>query len=191
MAEIKSTLEMVMARAARMADRAGNISQSSSLEEKGMRLAAQFLGGSLPDLNQALDQQNPAELVEVKKGVTKALLRNIILPRDEFLLASSKNALQGIKDMEPSSAELADICSEIMQILDQYGQHKAQIKQQLEDSIRSQLEQKFGPQATNMSLNPNIHPKYQEEWSRMKGELNEQYNQALDQRKAMISQRIG
>jgi len=39
-------------------------------------------------------------------------------------------------------------------------------------------------------MNPAMHPQYQEEWSRMLGDLNAQYNQALDQRKKMLQERL-
>jgi len=41
-----------------------------------------------------------------------------------------------------------------------------------------------------MSMDPAMHPMFQKEWTRMKADLNQQYNQALDQRKEMLMQRF-
>ena len=40
------------------------------------------------------------------------------------------------------------------------------------------------------SLNPALHPQYREELARIQGDLNNQYTQALDQRKELIRQTI-
>ena len=37
---------------------------------------------------------------------------------------------------------------------------------------------------------PALHPKFQEEWSRIKSDLDTQYNQALDQHKDSVAQRF-
>jgi hypothetical protein len=40
-----------------------------------------------------------------------------------------------------------------------------------------------------MAMDPAMHPMFQKEWIRMKGDLNQQYNQALDERKELLKQR--
>ena len=71
---------------------------------------------------------------------------------------------------------------------------KEQMQQQVEDAIRTQLEQKLaeegGGTGENISVNPAMHPQYQEEMARMLSELNGQYNQALDERKNLILQHL-
>ena len=42
-----------------------------------------------------------------------------------------------------------------------------------------------------MSINPSMHPQYQEEFTRMSSDLNEQYNEAIEQRRDAIRQRLG
>ncbi len=195
MAEIKSTMEMVLARADRMAERAtvDLDSSAASLEERGMRLAASYLNDTIDNLSRELSSQKTSEQLEIRKGMAQTLLRNIVLPRDETLLSSSKKALQGVLDTELPSGEVSTICAEIEQILEQYGQHKEQVKQQLKDSIRAQLEQKLGQHpelGDHSSINPAMHPQYQEELAKMEADLNEQYTKALDQRKEMLITRL-
>jgi hypothetical protein len=191
MAEIKSTMEKVLERAAKMAAGAGDKDTGEDLDKLGMRMAAAFLNEKGTSLIEDLLKQPAAGQMSVRAGMAKTLLRNIVLPRDKELVETGTKALQGLLDLGQSDGELSTICTEIQKLLGQYNQHKEQLKQQLENAIRTQLEQKTrGKTAGQVTMNPAMHPQYQEEWSRMLTDMNTQYNQALDQRKNMIRQRL-
>lgn len=195
MAEIKSTLEMVMERAARMTAEVAEESGNEDAERRGMRAAAALLNGESTDLLAFLKEQPANEQMAVRSGMVRTLLRNIVLPRDNSISESSLSGLSAIQTLSGNSAEIASICNELKQILEQYSQHREQVKQQLDEAIRAQLKQKLLEQGQSvdddMSINPAMHPQYQEELSRMSGDLNEQYNQAIDQRRDAIRQRLG
>ena len=190
MAEIKSTMDMVMERAARMAANAAPANNDEALIKKGMRLAADYINGKEIDLSRELAAQPPADQGEVGKGMTQTLLRNITLPRTKELQVSADLALQAILALAGKKNEVITICRELDQILKQYGQHKDQMTQQLEDAIKAQLEQQGAArgQAGKVNTSPAMHPQYREELSRMLTGLNNQYNDAMDQRKAMVLQ---
>ena len=190
MAEIKSTMDMVMERAARMAAAAAPATDDETLVKKGMRLAADYLNGKEIDLIRELAALPPTEQGEVGKGIAQTLLRNVVLPRSKELQVSGELALRGVLALAGKKSEVITICRELDQILKQYGQHKEQMTQQLEDAIKGQLEQQGAArgQAGKASINPAMHPQYREELSRMLTGLNGQYNDAMDQRKAMILQ---
>jgi len=191
MAEIKSTMEMVLERAAKMAADAGSQESGEDLDRLGMRMAAEFLNSDGKNLLDGLQRQPAEQQAAVRAGMATTLLRNIVLPRDKVLIESGTRALQGLLDLGQSTGDLAPLCTEIQQLLGQYNQHKDQLKQQLETAIRTQMEQKLGPRGKSsgqMAMNPAMHPQYQEELARMLSDLNTQYNQALDQRKKMIQQ---
>jgi hypothetical protein len=190
MAEIKSTLEMVMERAAKMAASATADTNDESLVKTGMRLGAGFLNANDTDLLKELNSHPETAQKLIVEGVSKTLLRNIVLPREEPLQESGKAALKGLLLLSRDSKEVQTICQELEQILEQYGQHKEQTTKQLDDAIRAQLEQQ---QTTNGQqdqgpVNPAMHPQYNEELTKMLTSLNNQYNEALDQRKKMIMQ---
>lgn len=190
MAEIKSTMDMVMERAARMAAGSDFRPDEDDLIKTGMRLAAEFLSRKAAEPVAVLKEQEAAKQTAIRKGMLETLLRNVTLPRDENLKATGSLALQGLLGLGGSSP-ISAICAELQQILEQYNQHKEQTTQQLDDAIRAQLEQQMarrGGQAAKGSLNPALHPQYKEEIARMLGDLNAQYTQALDQRKDMIRQ---
>jgi len=193
MAEIKSTMDMVLERAAKMAAAARPDIDNEDLVKTGMRLAADFLNLKETDLTQLLNAQPAKDQVAIRKGMAQTLLRNIVLPRDEQLQTSGKIALKGVLTLAGASGEINSICQELEQILNQYGQHKEQMTQQLEDAIRAQLEQQQmgqGRKGGSAPVNPAMHPQYREEMAKMLTSLNNQYNDAMNQRKEMILERF-
>ena len=191
MAEIKSTLEKVLERAASM----GRATQEEIATEErvkdGMRMAADYLNGNEVDFSSALEQTSSAVLI--KRGVVQAFLRNIMLPRDDDQKRIER-AMQGLLELGKGSGDLHSIFKDMKGILDHYLQHKKEIRQQVEDAFRQQMEQAMaqqtGQKGLGMKVDPALHPKFQEEWSRIKSDLDSQYNQALDQHKNLVAQRF-
>jgi hypothetical protein len=195
MAEIRSTMDMVMERAARLAAEAEEGSGDEALANEGMRMAAAFLNGEGENLLKQLKSKAPEEQMIIRGGMARTMLRNILLPRDQEISEQTLLSLNGLQELSGNSTDIATICSELKQILEQYGQHREQVKQQFDESILNQLKMQLQQQGLavddEMALNPTMHPQYQEEWSKASAELNNQYNDALDQRKEMIGQRFG
>ena len=192
MAEIKSTMDMVLERAAKMAAAAQPNVDSEDLLKTGMRLAAEYLNQQETDLAELLAAQPAKDQIAIRKGMAQTLLRNIVLPRDEQLQASGKIALQGVLSLGGKSGDIKSICQELSQILEQYGQHKEQMTKQLEEAIKAQLEQQQMAQGrkSQSPVNPAMHPQYREELAKMLTSLNNQYNDAMKQRKEMILERF-
>lgn len=192
MAQIRSTMDMVMERAAKIAAEAVDKPDEENSTHHGMRLAAEYLKDGEKDLLTTLQAQKKEDQEAILKGMVETLLRNIVLPRDEILLGNSSKALRAVSSL--ASPEVGAVCDELEQLLNQYSQHKDQMIQQLEDAIRQQLEQHLAQQGATLSddvaINPAMHPKYQEELNKMLTDLNGQYNEALDQRKEMVKQNL-
>lgn len=190
MAEIKSTMEMVMERAARMAESAPEVSENEELVKTGMKLAADYITSGEADFEATLQPHSQAEQRSIKKGMAQTLLRNIVLPRDEELQSTGETALQGILTLSGNNGEIQNLCQELGQILDQYGQHKEQTTQQLEEALKAQIQQQqtAAGQEAQGEINPARHPQYKEELGKILTNLNNQYNDAMNQRKEMILQ---
>jgi len=188
MAEIKSTLEMVLERAARMAETAESSFDDEELQRTGMRLAADYLSKKELDLNQELASQPASHQGSIRLGMAKTLLRNVVLPREDSQIDDGKFALQGIIYLSGGSGDIQAVCGELDQILQQYGQHKEQVTKQLEEAITARLEQQamMSGQGGGGKMNPAMHPQFREEMSKALTNLNQQYSDAMEQRKDMI-----
>ncbi|MEW6500195.1 MAG: DUF6657 family protein [Thermodesulfobacteriota bacterium] len=194
MAEIKSTMEMVMERAARMGSGPAVDLGAEERMKDGMRLGAAWLRGEAADMIDRLNALGMAERTQVLRGAVQTLLRNIFLPRDADQVNQATRAMEGLVAVGQADSELLMVCGEMKKILDHYLQHRDQLKQQLEGQFVRQMEmmEKTLAQQTGMAmkLNPAQHPKFQEEWQRLQGELNQQYGRALEQHKQLVEQRL-
>jgi hypothetical protein len=195
MAEIKSTMDLVLERAARIGKASSDELRLDEARKKGIQLAVQYLDGSLQDPLEALRDQEKTMQVSVLKGMAETMLRNIFLPRDEMQQGRTEKAVKGIIALEGGSGEIAAICGELTNILGGYMQHREQLRGQLEEQIKQQYEnlmaQQPEMQRQGVRIDPAQQPKFHEEWSRIETELNSQYNKALEQFKQQIGQRLG
>lgn len=194
MTEIKSTMEMVMERAARMAEGAGFDPAGGDLEKQGMKQAAAFMQGNEEDLTTLIGASPEAERNSVRRGMVRTLLRNIFLPREEDQQETAEKAMNGLVQVGAGSSQLQALFAEMKKILDQYLQHRRQLRGQLEENFKQQMQQMQENMAqqvgANIKLDPAAHPKFQEEWQRVTTELNSQYGKALDQYKSHIEQSL-
>jgi len=194
MAEIRSTMDLVMARAARMGKASSEEMAREEARKKGMHLAAEYLDDGSDSLTGILSAQPAEEQMAIRSGMVEALLRNIVLPRDDMARQRSEKAVRGILELGGGAGDLETICREMQHITGQYGQHRQQLRQQLEDQVRMQYEQLLAQQPElnreNITIDPTLQPKFQEEWSRIRAELDSQYNQALEQHKQLLRQRL-
>ena len=191
MAEIRSTMEMVLERAAKMSEGVTDRASAEEAARKGMKLAARYLGNEDIDFLQELEAAGK-DRGEMLRGIVTSLLRNIVLPREKENQAGAEKAMQGLISIGSSSPDLISVFSEMKNLLDRYLQHKEQLRRQLEDNFRQQMGMMEDglAQQTGMAikLEPSQHPKFAEEWQRLKTELNDQYGQAIDQHKNYIKQ---
>ncbi len=192
MAEIKSTMDLVMERAARFGKATSEELEEGEAGKRGMQLVAEYLDGKVEDLSQVLSGEKVGLQPKFRKGMIDGLLRNITLPRDEQAQARSEKCFQAILELSGGATDVTSTCQELVQILGQYNQHRDQVRQQMEEQFRAQYEQlmaqQTGSQGEGMNIDPSSQPKFREELAKAEMELNGQYTQALDQRRDMIKE---
>ncbi|HHD64408.1 MAG TPA: hypothetical protein ENK96_08630 [Desulfobulbaceae bacterium] len=195
MAEIKSTMELVLERAARMGKASSEEIAGDEAKKTGMRVVAAFLDGKGDSPAQVLAGQSREQQTAIRVGMAEALLRNIFLPRDEQARERTEQATRGLLDLAGGAGDIASICQDMQHIIGQYGQHREQLRSQLEEQMRMQYEQllaqQMGEKAEGVKIDPTMQPKFKEEWGRVEAELDSQYSQALDQHKQQLKQRLG
>ena len=198
MAQIKSTMEMVLARADRLCAEAETASSDDDLRRRGMKIGAALMNGETVDLAAAIRQCPPPALTPLAQGLLDILFRNLVLPREEG--QPWEAALHGIMELakalpQADKAQLSGLVAEVRSILSRYLQHRQQLEKQLEEGFAlqtAQLQQSLAQQTgMKMKISPRQHPKFQEEWQRVQAQLNDQYLAALDQYKEAISGLLG
>ncbi|MBU2537036.1 MAG: hypothetical protein KKH22_01245, partial [Proteobacteria bacterium] len=100
MAEIKSTMDMVLERAAKMAAGGGesNYLADERLKE-GMRLGAAYMRGEEVGLGEKLGAVSPEEKAPMRKGAVQVMLRNIFLARETEKQELAEKAMHGLVEI--------------------------------------------------------------------------------------------
>lgn len=195
MTEIRSTMDLVLERAARMGKASADELEQEDARKQGMMLAAEFLDSKIDNLMNSLSELPGVKQMAVRQGMVEVLLRNIFLPRDEVAKERTDRAAKGVIELGGGAGDLSSICAEMQHILGQYNQHREQLKTQLEEQVKVQYEQLLAQQGNGMprdSANPELalQAKIKEEWTRLETELSDQYNQALEQHKSTLKERL-
>lgn len=195
MAEIRSTMDLVMERAARMGKASADELEQEDTRKQGMKLAAEFLDSKIDNLMNSLSELPAEKQMAIRQAMVEVLLRNIFLPRDEVAKKRTNKAAAGIVELGGGAGDLSSICAEMQHILGQYNQHREQLKTQLEEQVKAQYEQLLAQQRGGVpseSMNPELalQAKVKEEWTRLETELSDQYNQALEQHKTTLKERL-
>lgn len=195
MTEIRSTMDLVLERAARMGKASADELEQEDTRKQGMKLAAAFLDSKIDNLMNSLSELPGEKQMAVRQGMVEVLLRNIFLPRGETAKERTDRAAKGVIELGGGAGDLSSICAEMQHILGQYNQHREQLKTQLEEQVKVQYEQLLAQQRDGMpgeSANPELalQAKIKEEWTRLETELSDQYNQALEQHKSTLKERL-
>jgi len=195
MAEIKSTMDLVMERAARIGKASKEELAQEEARKKGMQLAVDFLEGKLDGLSSAIGDQDRTIQVAVRLGAGETILRNIFLPQDDVQQERARRAVQGLVDLGGGGGSVLAMGKELENVLAGYLQHRDQLQGQLEEQIRMHYDQMMAQQSgmpgNDMKIDPTLQPKFKEEWNRIETELNSQYAKALEQLKQQIRQAAG
>lgn len=194
MAGIKSTMDLVMERAARMGVATPEEMRHEENVKKGMQSTVDFLNGTKPSLAEILTEFAAGEQASVRKGMLNSLMRNLFLPRDEDGVARIERAINGIVELNAATPDVGALCRELKTIALQYGQHRQQLREQLKEQIRMQIEQMLmrkGMSTENLNFDPTTEPQFKEQWSRLEADLDGQYGQALGQFKAQLTAWLG
>ena len=194
MAEIKSTMDLVMERANRIGKASSEELRQEEARQQGVKIVVEYLEGGRESLDEAISARKKEDQPGIRRGIGETLLRNIFLPRDEVQQAKAEKALQGIHELGRGAGDIATLCREIQGVIAGYHQHRQQLMQQLQEQIRMQYEQMLQQQGGSggaAGIEQSLQTKIQEELDRVEKELDRQYNTPLDQLKDQVKERLG
>jgi hypothetical protein len=194
MGDIKSAREIAMEKIAAI----GEPTEAERMEWKylpeGEKLAARYLKGDA-QLTSELAKFDKAAAPVVMRGTCAVLIKNINLPKDEAAQKTNKTAMEGIKTVKNDKAKVEAVLNQIRQIFTHYTtQGEKQMKQAFdvlkEDyqaKFEQALKQQMGAAAANMRIDIEKQPQFQEEWRKVKNQLESQYIQVLTELKQQLA----
>jgi hypothetical protein len=189
MGDIKSAREIAMEKI----DKIGEPTEDERFEWKylpeGEKLAAKHLKQSI-DLAAELNKFDKKASRYVARGISSVLIKNIDLPKDEAAKKTNKLAMDGIKAIKTDKARVEAVLNQIRHVFNHFSeQGDKQIQQayaSLKSDFQAKVEQALRQQGANMAgvrIDIEKQPQFQEEWRKIKIQLEGQYFQVLNEYK--------
>jgi hypothetical protein len=190
---IKSAREIAMEKVAEM----GEVTEEERLRWKyvpeGEKLAARYMKQDL-NLGAELGKYKEAVIGYVKEGASDILLRNIELPASDLARKNNKKAMEGIKTLKKDKNAVENAFSKIRNIFNHYAeqgepqrrQAYEQLKAEFGARVQEALKQQLGT-TTNMKIDIEKQPQFQEEWRRVKLQFDTQYRTLLNEYKQELA----
>ncbi len=187
MGDIKSAREIAMEKINAM----GEPTEEERLEWKylpeGEKLAARYLKKDVHDLSAEMAKYDKKAGPYVSEGVSSVLIKNIILPENEVAKKSAKMAMDGIKLVKTDKAHVEAILNQIRHVFNHYEQQGeaqrkqayAALKTEFQAKVEQALRQQMGANAAGMRIDIEKQPQFQEEWRKLKAQLDDQYLKLL------------
>ena len=191
--EIKSAMEIAMEKVAEL----GEVTEEERLRWKhvpeGEKLAARYLKQTLNLLSE-LGKFEEATKKYVVEGAQDVLIRNIDLPRNDFLSKKNKRVMEGIKLLKNDKVSVENVFSKLRRIFEHYTEQGEQqrnqayesLKADVEAKIQQALKQQMGPMG-GMKIDVESQPQFQEEWRRLLAQLDMQYMNILNEYKQELA----
>jgi hypothetical protein len=187
--EIKSAFEIAMERVEKL----GEVTEEERMKWKyvpeGEKLAARYLKQNV-NLLAELGKFEEKTREYVTFGTQEVLVRNIELPRNDYLRKKNKRVMEGIKLLKNDKVGVENVFSKMRRVFDHYSEQGEQQRKQAYESLKVEVEgrlqqalkQQLGAMA-NVRINVESQPQFQEEWRRMLAQLDTQYTKLLDEYK--------
>ena len=189
MGEIKSASE----RAREKVEKLGGVTEEERLKWKyvpeGEKLAARYIKEDcnlVTELN-SYDEKARKYIID---GINGILIRNIDLPRNDAARRTNKKAMEGLKAVKNDKVAVENVFSKMRHVLEHYveqGEEQRKqtyesLKVEFEARIQQALKQQTGVD-TQMKIDVERQPQFQEEWMKLQAQLDSQYTKLLDEYK--------
>ena len=189
MGDIKSAREIAMEKVAKLGEATEEERLKWKYEPEGEKLAARYTSEDC-NLVTELSQYEEKTRKYVVDGVIGVLSRNIRIPRNSLAKKANQKAMDGIKSLKKDKVAVENVFSKIRRVFDHYsGQGEQQRKQayeQLKTEFTEKIQQAMQQQLGSFSaveIDVERQPQFQEEWQRLKTQLDLQYVRLLDEYK--------
>ena len=193
MGDIKSALEIAMEKAEKL----GKATDGERLKWKyvpeGERLAARYIKQDC-NLVAELSQYEDNIKQYIIEGVADILIRNINLPNSNLAKRNNKRAMDGLKTVKSDKASVENVYSKMRRIFDHYVGEGEQQRKQTYESLKAEFEAKIKQallqqlgSLVGIKIDVESQPQFQEEWRKIKTQLDSQYVKLLDEHKQELS----
>ena len=190
MAEIKSALELALEKAEQYGRATKEDLLQDKYKEQGRQWAVNYLKEEELDLEKELAALSPDAQPLARVAMKEVFLRNITLPKEEAIDARLNKALEGVMLVATNKKAMGRLKQEVDQLLQQFLMARNSALQQLKNSfmqtlgnytraLEAQLKSKVRLDVENL-------PEFQQEWRKFEGNLLDQFEPVLEDRKQQM-----
>ena len=187
--EIKSAYEIAMEKAKKIGEATDEERLRWKYVPEGEKLAARYIKQEC-NLVAELGRYQEAVRQYVAEGAGEVLVRNINLPQDDLAKKNNTRAMEGLKIIKSDKVSTENIFSKVRHVLNHYLEQGEQqrkqayesLKAEFEAKIRQAMQQQLGSVA-GISIDVERQPQFQEEWRKMRTQLDSQYLTLLNEYK--------
>lgn len=191
--EIKSALEIAMEKVEKLGEVTDEERRRWKNVPAGEKLAARYLKQNL-NLLAELGKFDEGAKKYVIEGAQNVLIRNIEMPRNDFMRKKNKRVMDGVKLLKNDKVGAENVFSRMRRIFDHYVEQGEQQRSQAHESLKADVEAKIQQavqqqtgSSANMKIDVESQPQFQEEWRRMLAQLDMQYTSVLNEYKKELS----
>jgi hypothetical protein len=189
-AEIKSALELALEKAEQYGRATKEDLLQDKYKEQGRQWAVKYLKEEEVDLGKELAALSPEAQPLARVAMKEVFLRNITLPKEEVIDSRLNKALEGIMEVATNKKAMGRLQQEVDQLLQQFLMARNSALQQLKNSfmqtlgnytraMEAQLKSKVRLEVENL-------PEFQQEWRKFEGNLIDQFEPVLEDRKQQM-----
>ena len=187
--EIKSAYEIAMEKAEKIGEATDEERLRWKYAPEGEKLAARYIKQDC-NLVAELGQYQEAVRQYVVEGAGGVLVRNINLPQDDLAKRNNTRAMEGLKIVKSDKVSVENVFSKIRHVFNHYVEQGEQQRKQAYESLKAEFEakvkqamqQQLGSVA-GVSIDVERQPQFQEEWRKMRTQLDSQYLTLLNEYK--------
>ncbi len=193
MAEIKSALEIALARTEGIETDTGKI-REKELKIEGRKAAISFIDGKTDakELKKFLKEYKNEEKQALMRGLAESFLSRVKLPMAEGFESEIQKTAEGLATISDDPSSINQMFDQLIQFFAQYLQNKEQFVTQLTQQFQPLLKQKedaiFAQTGSRIKINPMDDPEFQKAYSQNMGKLEKQYSEAVDQAKGQLKE---
>ena len=190
MADIKSAREIAMEKIAQLGEPTEEERLQWKYTPEGEKLAARYLKNGI-DLVSELNKFDKAAARVVGRSASTILIKNINIPKNDIDKKNNKLAMDGIKAIKSDKTRVEAALNQIRHVFNHYAEQGEQqrkqayaaLKADFQAKLEQALRQQMGGNISGLRIDVEKQPQFQEEWRKLKTQLDSQYFTLLDEYK--------
>ena len=194
MGEIKSAFEKAMEKAEQVEKASPEQLKRMEYAPQGNAIGARYVRGAVGDLLAEVSRHDAEVQKFVVAGIRETLMRNLSLPRDPPSKDASERAIEGLLTVTKGQGTTRQVCDQLKHLFTYYEGATQQEYLRLKQEFAALLSDPSNALAMQLGAGAKVDverlPQFQEQWLRLRSQLDVQYERALQEHKQQLLSQV-